>query len=294
MTSTLVLRNNKDFDDSSFLCLSNGIGSRNYRGSEGSAKAKYLVMTFRGDPRDQHVLSRKTCTREDAEAILNDASTRMNTYVDSRDDPTLCPLADTFRGAVHPMRDFAPFKSYKSDGEAQALMSLHDITRQALDETPYRSAGQWFGNSFAATFRSRTPAKHAVGFSTKEATGFTQYRGGFRDESGLCSDLSRIVPKNDDWEARMNRVHRGLAYIASNARPGMQVSTLDKMFHCFLDVNKDTCYGSCVSHSGWDGIDENAPLKKLEQGNFVTLCANVGDARTSEVADVLQGTLFIE
>ena len=219
---------------------------------------------------DGGVTSRKTFTspeKEEVERYLSDF--RGDVYVDQRKDSSLLSLqvaSDTQEV------DFATFRRAKSDAELRALQSLTDRTFDALHST-----GEPLSRG---TFRGAEDAKGGMksAFQKRKTAGFTEFRAGFQDKYGRCSELTRIEPRTEEWRSKMKRVYRGLAAVSERAESGAKVKDLEQVFLSHLDHSKDFVYGSVLHHTGYRGHEDDVPIDVLKDYDFLTIGTHVGDA----------------
>jgi len=226
---------------------------------------------------DGRVTSRKTFTsaeKEEVERYLSDF--RGSVYVDQRKDSSLLSLqvaSDTQEV------DFATFRRAKSDAELRALQSLTDRTFDALHST-----GEPLSRG---TFRGAEDAKGGMksAFQKRKTAGFTEFRAGFQDKYGRCSELTRIEPLTEEWRSKMKRVYRGLAAVSERAESGAKVKDLEQVFLSHLDHSKDFVYGSVLHHTGYRGHEDDVPIDVLKDYDFLTIGAHVGD-KNNNIATV--------
>jgi|TARA_E500000178_G_C17027215_1_gene758661 hypothetical protein len=210
-----------------------------------------------------------------ANDVEAEASTYRGVFMDTRDDSALVkkPIVNHAQHA-----DLDMIRRAKSDAELDVLGTLSTHTRELLenvtDERTFRGAAHEMGNR--AYFR-----RHI-------GKGFTEYRGGMKDEMGRCSDLTRIVPHTTAWKERMERVNHGLDQVTQAAVAGVAVSTLDSIFRGCLDSTKDGVVSSCVHSTGYESIENLSDFSSLAPYDFVTIGVGVSDGH--DTALVYRGT----
>ena len=208
---------------------------------------------------------------------------RGSVVVDDRPTSDLLPLK---KGDHCTSLDFNVFRRQKSDEEIRSLSELYRATRDLLDnkdlnEKTFRGASATLGNV-------------KTGFKRTEYKGFTEYRGGLRDSLGRMTDLTHIVPKTPEWEARMQRAYRGFAEVKRMLKVGQEIETLNKAFMSHMDRNKDIVYGDVVHHTGFEGHEKNIPFRGAEQYDFLKIGACIGSTTSREVAIVYRGTMGLD
>lgn len=216
--------------------------------------------------------------RSKVEDITMNGNFRGTVYVDDRDSKDLLPLkyGDSCRSV-----DFATFRRAKSDNEKSAIDQLNRYTKNFINSKSVSS-----DKTFRGAAQSNDVTKdYKTAFEKKEFEGFTQYRGGLRDAMGRTSDLSYIVPKDDAWTRRMERVYKGLDAVKSNLKVGALVTDLNGVFAQHLDAVDDVQLGNVLHQTGFEGI-EDIPFRRVEEHDVVKIGCVIGDATTNEHAIV--------
>lgn len=258
----VVFRGGKRHPDPTYCCLAHNATPGNYG-----------VLHFRGGRVVRREIIPAT-ERDRVERYTNkDSAFRGAVYVDRRSDNTLLPLraSSEYRTA-----DLSLFRRAKSDEEINAIESLHERTRRQLD-APEGSISE---------FRGSGTERHVM--QKTEHRGFTQYRAGLKDDRGRLSDLTRIVPKTADWEARMRRVYKGLDAVEKLIVPGASLAQLNAAFAKELDQTQDSVYGNVVCQTGFEGDERSVSCDTLQSFNVVKVGAAVG-AKNGETAVVYKG-----
>ena len=112
--------------------------------------------------------------------------------------------------------------------------------------------------------------KLSYSFEKVKNKGFTQYRGGFKDQLGRCSDVSFIVPATEEWKARLARVNDGLDAVEEVLYQGVSASDLDSVFLDHMDESRDKVYGHVVHHMGFKS-HEDYGVDDLREFDFVNV-----------------------
>lgn len=265
MTSLIVAKGARSSLDPTYACVSHD----RYRG-------QYALLEV-----ENGTVARRTVT--DNRAKVEDAmrTFKGTVYVDDRSDRSLMPLTVPDHAAT---MDLKTFRRAKSNEEADALQKLAKATHARLYGDKAPDEGTFRGPAAAPTESYDRSA-----FTTTKAKGFTQYRGGFQTESGLCSDLTRVEPHTLEWEKRLDRVYKGLDAVRDVIAPGVRVETLDKLFRSHLNET-DVVYGSCVFDTGYEANEGVHDV--VERYDHKTVGVAVGDG--TETALVYQGTVFVD
>lgn len=263
MTSLIVAKGARSRLDPTYACISHDT----YRG-------QYALLEV-----DNGSVTRRTVTNNRA-AVENTMRTFKGTvFVDNRSDRSLLPL--TAPTHATPM-DLKTFRRAKSEEEADALQKLSKATHAHLYGDKVPDEGTFRGAASATESYDRSA------FTVTKAKGFTQYRGGFQAESGLCSDLTRVEPHTLEWERRLDRVYEGLDAVRGAIAPGVRVATLDKIFRCHLNET-DVVYGRCVFDTGYEANEGVHDV--VEPYDHKTIGVAVGDG--VETALVYRGSIFV-
>lgn len=255
----LAIRGARDSIDPNYACMAHD-GTKN----------RYLLLGLR----DGKVITRDIydgARKEDVEHILSKAVFRgIDVRVDARTTPNLLRLKAPVGAGT--MEDMSMFRRSKSNEEIQALGSLFERTFQRLhvnkDET-------------AHTFRGSGSSSKLKGvFLKNEARGFTQYRAGFRDARGRVSDLTRVIPKNEQWKERLQRVYRGLHAVREGIRAGVTVDDLNKTFRGHLDPMVDRVHENddVVRHIGFETTEVFGD-RVLREDDFVKIGCSISDGK---------------
>ena len=267
--SLVVVRGNRQGLDPSYACLS-------HNGEQGN----YALLTFR----DGQLVSRDVVPFADRARVedytLRDGF-RGTVYVDERNDARLLPLRWSKKCES---ADLSVFRRAKSDVEIEALCGLTATTRDLLERESNGKDGTFRGVERDSGLKSA--------FQRTETPGFVQYRGGVKDELGRMTDLTRIVPKTEEWEARLQRVYRGLARVEDLIAPGVALAAVNDAFLECIDPTKDVVYGDAIHHTGFEGHENMVPLERLEEFDYLKLGVAVGDLQSkNDVALVYTQTL---
>lgn len=206
---------------------------------------------------------------------------RGTVYADGRKDSSLLPLTAP---ASAREADFATYRRAKSDDEMKAVDEMAKWSRRALDD------GATSTSTFRGAAQNAGYAKSA--FTVVKTPGFVQYRGGVQDTMGRCSDLTRVVPRTQEWEERLTRVHRGLDDVEKHLFRGASVAELDRRFMSHMQAGTDVVYGSVVNHIGFEGHEEGVPLGTVEQYDSLRVGVAVSDG--THTALVYRGTRTIQ
>lgn len=268
--SLVVVRGNKTDLDPDYSCVAN----------DGKCN-RYALLRFRGSQLYERELY-EASERKDLENLLA-REVHRGTIVeaDSRTDCGLLPL--TVPEHANKSKTVAQqFRRAKSDDEIDALLQLSKLTEERLDND----------NVKHLTFRS-SAQKHNYrsAFDKQNYKGFVQYRAGFKDELGRCSDLTRVDAKTPKWEERLDRVYRGLYAVQDKMQVGTSVDDLNETFLSHLDPMKDVVYGNVVTHIGQQSA-EQLPLKRLEAYDVLKVGCAVGEVKPQNLlSKVYRGTI---
>lgn len=250
--SLIVVRGSHKGVDPTYACT-----AHDFRGG------RYALL----EVQDGRVAKRTLVPASDRRQVEEAMQQYRGVYVDQRDDAGLLPLTAPAHAVA---ADLVSMRRAKSDEEMEALRGLSNETRARLDEgvtrtDAFRGAAQKNG--------------HRSAFEVTQARGFTQYRGGLQDAKGRVSDLTRVEAKTPEWEARLERVERGLDAVFRGIGVGATVADLDRTFQQHLDPNKDVVYGSVVHHIGFESHESSLPLESVERYDCLNVGAAVGDGK---------------
>ena len=209
---------------------------------------------------------------EKMETYMKDDTFRGTIEVDTRKDDDLLPL-NVPEGAIP--ADLDTFRRSKSDAELSVLSELTSATYNLLNQNE---------EEIGYTFRgiSKDVGNLQVAHTTKEGNGFVEHRAGFRDSLGRVSDLTRIIPKTNDWEERLQRAYRGCDAVTRRLKPGVSIGTLNDVFMRYMDPDEDVVYGNIVHHTGFEGY-ERLPLEKVQENDFLTIGTVIGDGEETAI-----------
>lgn len=209
---------------------------------------------------------------EKMETYMKDDTFRGTIEVDTRKDDDLLPL-NVPEGAIP--ADLDTFRRSKSDAELSVLSELTSATYNLLNQNE---------EEIGYTFRgiSKDVGNLQVAHTTKEGDGFVEHRAGFRDSLGRVSDLTRIIPKTNDWEERLQRAYRGCDAVTRRLKPGVSIGTLNDVFMRYMDPDEDVVYGNIVHHTGFEGY-ERLPLEKVQENDFLTIGTVIGDGEETAI-----------
>ena len=236
---------------------------------------RYLIMKMR----DGHVLERHTT--ENVADVNRELSSGLyrGIHVDQREDENLLGGLKVPNHAVDV--DFELLCRAKSDGESAAVERMTKLTDRMIEHR--------INGSYRGAERKDTEDRFKTAFHKREASGFDEYRGGLKDSLGRCSDVSVVVPKNEEWYGRMERVSRGLDAAEALLVEGTPVAKLDEAFRGELDESQDAMYGSVVHHHGFRS-SEPWKLDVLERYDCLKLGVSIGSKLTGEIATVYRST----
>jgi hypothetical protein len=79
-------------------------------------------------------------------------------------------------------------------------------------------------------------------------------------------------------------VYRGLSKIEKFIKPGVSVKDINELFLTQLNPTEDIVYGNVVNHTGFKGIEDDIPLDKFEEYDYVRLGVAISDANGGDVA----------
>lgn len=208
---------------------------------------------------------------------------RGSVYVDDRTSKNLLPL----RTGKHCLPlDFGMFRRAKSDAEIDSLQALYGATRKLLQD----------GDVTDKTFRGAAATYNdeiKTAFKRTECKGFVQYRGGLKDSLGRVTDLTRVEPKTQQWTERLDRVYKGLSMVEQNVKVDVSLKSLNDMFMTYMDPTKDVVYGNVIHHTGYEGHEQDIPLKTTNEYDFVKLGVAVGDTKSGDIALVYRSAFPI-
>lgn len=199
-------------------------------------------------------------------AVEELASNYRGVYMDTRDDSNLME-APTVKNSI--AADLDLIRRAKSDEELEDLRNLSAKTRAMLEEGMSESKFRGVANSLG----------NRAYFKAHRGKGFTEYRGGMKDEHGRCSDLTRVVAHNAAWEERLARVNRGLDRVERAAQSGVSVKELDDTFRGCLDETKDGMVSSCIHPTGYESNEKFRSFKSLADYDFVTIGVGISDGK---------------
>ena len=237
---------------------------------DGERKRYVMVEVRDGSVVDRTILPHTE--RRKVETAMQDFHFRGgDVYMDVRTDRGLLPLT---RPSFAQRLDSDELVRAKSDEELVALERLSRDTYKRLYDR---------NDTTERAFRGAAASpQHASVFRHRRAKGFDEYRGGYRDALGRCSDLTRVEARTPEWSARLDRTYRGLQAVQSMVRPGVAVEDLNRAFLSHMDADRDVVYGDVVHGTGW-GSHESHALERLRDYDFVTIGAAVGDHKETAV-----------
>ena len=216
-TFMAIARGSKNDIDPYSACLANE-----------AATGKYVVLEVSGN----HVSSRRlfrSSERSVVEKIASEASRGGTTVLyDMRKKSDILPL--TIPRHADPL-DFQGLVRARSEDEILRVQALSRKTFDLLHQDRV---------SNARSFRGVSEQSECDGtLEKRQMDGFVQYRAGMRDEKGLVSDLTRVVPQTPEWEQRMGRIYKGLQAVGEAAVVGASHWTLKSVMESHLDASKD-------------------------------------------------------
>ena len=217
-----------------------------------------------------------TTSRSEVEKEMK--SFRGTVLVDDRNDRNLMPLTVPDNAKSY---DMSHIQRIKSDECIEAVERMARLTRQKLYAATDVDAKSFRGDSGASKPFPRSA------FQKTETAGFVQYRGGFQDDMGHCTDLTRVEAKTQEWEDRLDRVYRGLDAIKSHCYDGVKEETIQRIFRAHLDPKMDQFVSGPIFSTGYKGIEDNVKLEKLQTYDLLTLGAVIGNYR-GETSTVLR------
>jgi hypothetical protein len=248
-TSLLVVRGTKDpnAEDPTYTCLAHEKNGGRYA----------LIEVF-----DNNVSKRTIYQGSDRQTVEKFADTfRGTVYVDKRDDDRLLDFTPPTNALEMNIGEIA---RPRSDIELADLHKSHAFTAHAL-----RTEG--LSND---TFRGAANRLDLLSaYDVTEADGFTQYRGGVKDDLGRVAELSHVVPKTEEWRALLERVHRGLDHIQKNhLKVGQSIDEIDRQFMTFMN-DDDHVYGSPVHLTGFETHHDyrGTDMRTLQKYDFIVL-----------------------
>lgn len=217
-----------------------------------------------------------TTSRSEVEKEMK--SFRGTVLVDDRDDRSLMPLSVPDNAKPY---DLSAIQRIKSDECIEAVERMARLTRQKLYAATEVDAKSFRGDSAASKPFPRSA------FLKTETAGFVQYRGGFQDDMGHCTDLTRVDAKTPEWDERLDRVYKGLDAIKSHCCEGVKEETIQRIFRAHLDPQQDEFVSGPIYSTGYKGIEDNVKLSKLQSYDLLTLGAVIGNYR-GETSTVLR------
>lgn len=255
-----VVRGAQNFVDPTYACASHDNKCGKYAmleiDNEKGMVTKRMLVTTQGEVEQQALNYR-------------------GVIMDSRTDDFLLPKPNVEGSTVADLDDI---RRAKSDTELQELRELSQKTREMLnthdEESTFRSVADELGN------RSY--------FKAYKTEGFTEYRGGMKNEKGICSDLTRVVPNNEAWKERLQRTNQGLDLVTKSAEEGVSVEELNNIFRGCLDETKDMFVPSCVHSTGYESNESLNKFEKLKAYDFITVGVAISDGK--DTALVYRGT----
>lgn len=221
----LAVRGTKMGHDPTFACVCHNSNPR-----------QYGVLRFRGGNVVERILYDASERTKVEHAIDNARKEGTTVLLDKRTDKSLLPA---FRGSG----ESAPLNEIvraKSEAEKKSLESLYRRTFDALHVPKSVTSNSFRGSS---SMKSE--------FRVSEGDGFRQYRGGFQDDLGRFSDMTKVEPLTQEWKERMERVYRGLREVEQAVGPGVKVDTLNKLFRACIDESKEALVGDVVQQTGF-------------------------------------------
>ena len=236
---------------------------------DGERKRYVMVEVRDGSVVDRTILPHTE--RRKVETAMQDFHFRGgDVYMDVRTDRGLLPLT---RPSFAQRLDSDELVRAKSDEELVALERLSRDTYKRLYDR---------NDTTERAFRGAAASpQHASVFRHRRAKGFDEYRGGYRDALGRCSDLTRVEARTPEWSARLDRTYRGLQAVQSMVRPGVAVEDLNRAFLSHMDADRDVVYGDVVHGTGWGSHESHAGTPR--DYDFVTIGAAVGDRQETAV-----------
>lgn len=279
-TTTTKMSKNRVIVRGSYRGVDTGFASA----AESALANHFVVLDF-----DNEVLVNRRIVpvsqRSSIEEYTNDPSYRgAPLHVDMRDTGSNnLPLLPLKCGAHCQPVDFDQFYLVKTDFDVEALNRLRELTKDLLQVDNERD------------FRGATCKKHNYrsAFTKTESKGFTQYRGGFRDEAGHMVDLTHIKAKTSAWEERLERAYRGLDRVKEGLHAGVTVADCNRMLWNELDSRLDAVYGNAASHTGWEKMTLQKNADMFEKDNYVKLGFGLGAVDTGEVAIVYRDCIVV-
>ena len=233
-------------------------------------------VTLEVDTTKGRVVNRRV--ESSREAVEELASNYRGVYMDTRDDPNLMALPKVKNSIA---ADLDLIRRAKSDEELRDLRNLSAKTRAMLEEGMSEAKFRGTANSLG----------NRAYFKAHRGKGFTEYRGGMKDEHGRCSDLTRVVAHNAAWEERLARVYRGLDKVEKAAKSGVSIKELDDLFRGCLDETKDAMASSCIHPTGYESNEKFRNFKHLADYDFVTIGVGISDGK--DTALIYRSTMEI-
>lgn len=252
--STVAVRGGRTFLDANYACIAHD-GESN----------RYALITFRGGKvvsRDVYAASK----RSEVEHILSrEAGNGNAVYVDARRDTKLLPLQAP---PLSKEADLSLYRRSKSDAELRALAALNEKTFDKLHMQKSETA---------TVFRGAADNAHVKTIFLKNVTPhFVQYRAGLRDTLGRVSDLTRVVPKTEEWTDRLARVYRGLHDVREAVHEGVSVDDLNALCRRQLH-HTDKLVSDVVVHTGFASDETFRGARVLQEYDHVRIGCSVSD-----------------
>ncbi len=224
----LAVRGAKTGQDPTFSCLCHNSNPR-----------QYGLLRFRGGNVVERTLY-DVADRAELDRALDEARRGgASVFLDTRSEKGLLP---SFRGSgeAAPLDDLM---REKSEEEKKGLIQLYRRTFDSLHVPEEVTSSSFRGSS---SMKSN--------FIVTEGDGFRQFRGGFQDELGRFSDMTKVEPLTQDWKTRMERVYRGLREVEGVLAPGVKVDTLNQLFRACIDESKERLVGDVVQQTGFKDV----------------------------------------
>jgi hypothetical protein len=269
----------------------------------------YVVCGKKGGRFDANVMAASggKASTGYAAFILDDNRLEASFQFTPEDRPDLEEFMQSFRGTVHVdprlgsdylLELDAPSGSVNIDMEvlrrpkppdaAKELIELYRETRQALT-TDRADAASFRG---ACTSYRGAGSNTRTAFTVREGTGFREYRGGLKTESGWPTDLTVVETTNRAWSERMRRVESGLREVRPKLKVGASVDELNQIFRGCLDPTKDELVGDCIVHVGYDA-GEVYRGRAIERNDLLRTGGVIKDLQTGEHAAVFADVVHV-
>ena len=217
---------------------------------------------------------------EDLEDYAN-SSFRGTVYVDSRESEDLLPIPniDTYRAA-----DLETIVRAKSEFETEKLTEVNALTQELLrehkDETSFRARAEEMG--------------YRASFTVTEGDGFREYRGGLQTNNGLCSDVTVVEAKTQEWEDRLSRAYRGLDRVAELAQQeNVSEEELQKTMESCMDQHLDRLVSSVAAPIGYQSRETEYRFRGTRAWDVLNIRAAVEDPESGEVAIVYRSMVSV-